>query len=86
MLRSALKRERYLKEIRVGLLERRPFITHFAGCQPCSGNHNPNYKAEDCWNGMMRSLDFADDQVLKVLGFQRHQLQSLVVSPIDFDW
>ena len=85
MLRSTLKRERYLKEIRAGLLERRPFITHFTGFQPCTGNHNPSDKAEDCWNGMMRYMDFVDDQVLRIYGFRRHQLQSLVVSPIDFD-
>ena len=34
---------------------------------------------------MMRSMDFADDQGLRIYGFRRHQLQYLVVSPIDFD-
>lgn len=81
----AEKREQYLKEMWAGLLERRPFVTHFTGCQPCSGNHNPIYKAEDCWNGMERSLDFADDQVLRIYGFRRDHLQSVVVSPIKFD-
>lgn len=80
----AVKRERYLKEIWAGLFERRPFVTHFAGCQPCSGNHNPIYKAEDCQNGLQRSLDFADDQVLRIYGFRRQQLQSVLVNPIHF--
>ncbi|KAK1292142.1 putative glycosyltransferase 7 [Acorus calamus] len=48
----------------------RPFITHFAGCQPCSGDHNVMYSGENCWEGMRRALDFADDQVLRSFGFR----------------
>jgi len=81
----AEKRENYLKEICARLLERRPFVTHFNGCQPCSGNHNPIYKAKDCWNGMERSLDFSDDQVVRIYGFRRPQHQYVAVSPIQFD-
>ena len=79
------KRESYLKKIWVGILGRRPFVTHFTGFQPCSGNHNPIYKAKYCLNGMVRSLDFAYDQVLRIYGFRRRQLQSLVVRLIDFN-
>jgi len=75
----------YLKEIWARLLERRPFVTHFTGCQPYSGNPNPIYKAEDCWNGMERSLDFAVDKVLRIYGFRRPQHQSVAVSLIQFD-
>ncbi|KAI8026001.1 Galactomannan galactosyltransferase 1 [Camellia lanceoleosa] len=44
---------------------RRPFVTHFTGCQPCSGDH-PGYTDEACWNGMERALNFADNQVFVV--------------------
>lgn len=48
---------------------RRPFITHFTGCQPCSGNHSPEYKGNMCWVEMERALNFADNQVLRSYGF-----------------
>ncbi|KAE9597692.1 hypothetical protein Lal_00041524 [Lupinus albus] len=65
---------------------RRPFITHFTGCQPCNGHHNPNYAAEDCWNGMERALNFADNQVLRKYGFVHNNLMDKAVSPIPFDY
>lgn len=61
---------------------RRPFVTHFTGCQPCSGDHNKIYKGENCWKGMERALNFADDQVLKNYGFRHDNLQSSHVNPI----
>ncbi|PIN13836.1 Subunit of Golgi mannosyltransferase complex [Handroanthus impetiginosus] len=48
---------------------RRPFVTHFTGCQPCSGDHNPAYEGDSCWVGMERALNFADNQVLRNYGF-----------------
>ncbi|KAE9597691.1 hypothetical protein Lal_00041561 [Lupinus albus] len=65
---------------------RRPFITHFTGCQPCNGHHNPNYAAEDCWNGMERALNFADNQVLRKYGFVHNNLMDKAVSPIPYDY
>eukprot|EP00252_Welwitschia_mirabilis_P019526 TRINITY_DN4536_c0_g1_i1.p1 TRINITY_DN4536_c0_g1~~TRINITY_DN4536_c0_g1_i1.p1 ORF type:complete len:399 (+),score=-40.02 TRINITY_DN4536_c0_g1_i1:145-1197(+) len=50
----------------------RPFVTHFAGCQPCTGWRNPIYSADECYVGMERALDFADDQVMRLYGFRRH--------------
>ncbi|KAK6125347.1 hypothetical protein DH2020_040916 [Rehmannia glutinosa] len=49
--------------------ERQPFVTHFTGCQPCSGDHNPAYEGNSCWVGMERALNFADNQVLRNYGF-----------------
>ena len=49
---------------------RRPLITHFVGCQPCSGGRNPMYSRESCDDGMRRALAFADDQVLRAYGFR----------------
>ncbi|KAJ1380840.1 Nucleotide-diphospho-sugar transferase [Sesbania bispinosa] len=65
---------------------RRPFITHFTGCQPCSGHHNPSYAAQDCWNGMERALNFADNQVLRPFGFLHRDLLDKSVSPVPFDY
>lgn len=48
---------------------RRPFVTHFTGCEPCSGDHNPAYTWEACWKGMFKALNFADNQVLPKFGF-----------------
>eukprot|EP00262_Sarcandra_glabra_P004067 TRINITY_DN15052_c0_g1_i1.p1 TRINITY_DN15052_c0_g1~~TRINITY_DN15052_c0_g1_i1.p1 ORF type:complete len:453 (+),score=25.29 TRINITY_DN15052_c0_g1_i1:79-1437(+) len=77
-------REEFLKEF--GSL-RRPFITHFTGCQPCSGVHNEMYSGESCWDGMMRALNFADNQVLRSFGFVHQDLvDSSKVSPLPFDY
>ncbi|KAA8522585.1 hypothetical protein F0562_013054 [Nyssa sinensis] len=57
-------REQYLKDAGDGRgFGRRPFITHFTGCQPCSGDHNPTY-GDSCWKEMGRALNFADNQYL----------------------
>ncbi|OAY35616.1 putative glycosyltransferase 7 [Manihot esculenta] len=66
---------------------RRPFITHFTGCQPCSGNHNELYKGDSCWNAMTRALNYADNQVLRNYGFMRPDLRdtkTVVETPFDY--
>ncbi|XP_058186376.1 putative glycosyltransferase 7 [Rhododendron vialii] len=81
-------REVYLNGTRDGGIGgwRRPFTTHFTGCQPCSGQHNPIYGGESCWNGMERALNFADNQVLRNYGFVHDGLgNSSFVSPLQFD-
>lgn len=68
-------------------LWKRPFITHFTGCQPCSGNHNPIYTAESCTTGMERALNYADNQVLRNFGFVHPDVQdSATVSSVPFDY
>lgn len=61
--------------------ERRPFITHFTGCQPCSGHHNTIYTKEQCQVGLLRALNYADDQVLRTLGYQHRALHLPDVLP-----
>lgn len=65
-------REQHLSGVSVQ--ERRPFITHFTGCQPCSGHHNSIYSKDQCHDGMVRALNYADDQVLRTLGYQHKAL------------
>ncbi|CAA6657546.1 unnamed protein product [Spirodela intermedia] len=66
---------------------RRPFITHFTGCQPCNGKHNELYSEEECRKGMQEALNFADDQVLRHYGFaHRDLLASADVKPLSFDF
>lgn len=66
---------------------RRPFITHFTGCQPCSGNHNKAYVGNECWDGMIKALNFADDQVLRSFGYAHAGLMnSSSVVPLPFDY
>ncbi|GAB2282722.1 Anthocyanidin 3-O-glucosyltransferase 7 [Dionaea muscipula] len=65
---------------------RRPFITHFTGCQPCSGRHNEAYEAETCRRGMDKALNFADNQVLRSFGYTHPSLlNSSSVVPLSFD-
>ncbi|KAF7851432.1 hypothetical protein BT93_L3939 [Corymbia citriodora subsp. variegata] len=67
--------------------QKRPFVTHFTGCQPCSGDHNQMYSGESCWNGMVKALNFADNQVLRRYGYVRPDLMdTAVVKPIPFDY
>ncbi|KAJ9177387.1 hypothetical protein P3X46_012611 [Hevea brasiliensis] len=66
---------------------RRPFITHFTGCQPCSGDHNKMYEGDSCWKGMVRALNFADNQVLRKYGFVHPDLldsKTVVETPFDY--
>ncbi|KAH7665421.1 Glycosyltransferase 34 protein [Dioscorea alata] len=74
---NAAVRERYLREMKMRFGRdgwRRPFITHFTGCQPCSGDHNKMYSGENCWEGMLKALHFADDQVLRNYGFKHEKV------------
>ncbi|CAK8562532.1 unnamed protein product [Lathyrus sativus] len=74
-------RERYL-----GGKERRPFVTHFTGCQPCSGDHNPSYEGDVCWKEMERALNFGDNQVLRNYGFVRKDLMESSVYEVPFGY
>ncbi|KAL0332355.1 UNVERIFIED_CONTAM: Glycosyltransferase 6 [Sesamum calycinum] len=65
---------------------RRPFITHFTGCQPCSGEHNLAYEGILAgWNE--RALNFADNQVLRSYGFVHPDIANgSYVRPLPFDY
>ena len=65
---------------------RRPFVTHFTGCQPCGGAPNRRYSRRRCAEGMRRALAFADDQVLRAYGFRRAAPLSDSVVPLPFDY
>ncbi|XP_065875935.1 glycosyltransferase 6-like [Euphorbia lathyris] len=81
-------REPHLKEAGIGKGGwRRPFITHFTGCQPCNGEHNPMYKGDSCLKGMIRALNFADNQILRNYGFVHPDLKDtnrVVETPFDY--
>ncbi|GAB4846878.1 hypothetical protein Ancab_025886 [Ancistrocladus abbreviatus] len=83
-------REQYLKDAGYGGGgggRRRPFITHFTGCEPCSGNHNVLYSGSSCWKGMEKALNFADNQVLRNYGYGRLDLlNTSSVTPLPFDY
>ena len=63
----------------------RPFVTHFTGCQPCSGAHNEMYSGESCWDGMRKALNYADNQVLRAYGFVHPTLLDSSVEKIRYD-
>ncbi|GER30989.1 galactosyl transferase GMA12/MNN10 family protein [Striga asiatica] len=66
---------------------KRPFITHFTGCQPCSGDHNQMYSGQTCFDAMQRALTFADNQVLRSYGFAHpDMLDPATVTPLPFDY
>ncbi|KAL8472878.1 hypothetical protein ACS0TY_029921 [Phlomoides rotata] len=66
---------------------RRPFITHFTGCQPCSGNHNQMYSGQTCFDAMQKALLFADNQVLRNYGFVHPDLlDPSTVDSVPFDY
>ncbi|XP_059446850.1 probable xyloglucan 6-xylosyltransferase 3 [Corylus avellana] len=52
--------------------ERWPFVTHFVGCRPC-GSH-ADYAVEKCLRSMERAFNFADNQVLRLYGFEHRGL------------
>ncbi|KAG5528392.1 hypothetical protein RHGRI_029156 [Rhododendron griersonianum] len=63
---------------------KRPFITHFTACSPCSGVHW-GYTDEQCWGGMEKALNFADNQVLRNYGFVRPDpLNTSYLYPLPF--
>ncbi|KAK6152802.1 hypothetical protein DH2020_012441 [Rehmannia glutinosa] len=80
--------EEYLKDAGYGRGSwRRPFITHFTGCQPCSGDHNQMYSGQTCFDAMQRALLFADNQVLRNYGFVHPDLvDPSAVYPVPFDY
>ncbi|KAL0395838.1 UNVERIFIED_CONTAM: Glycosyltransferase 6 [Sesamum calycinum] len=80
--------EEYLKEAGYGRESwRRPFITHFTGCQPCSGDHNQMYSGQTCFDAMQKALTFADNQVLRNYGFVHPDLlDPSTVDPLPFDY
>ncbi|KAK9749592.1 hypothetical protein RND81_02G136700 [Saponaria officinalis] len=62
---------------------RRPFVTHFTGCEPCNGDRNPIYTLEQCQGGMLRALNLGDSQVLRNFGYTRSNLlNSSSVEPL----
>ncbi|GJN04663.1 hypothetical protein PR202_ga22228 [Eleusine coracana subsp. coracana] len=65
---------------------RRPFVTHFTGCNPCGGERNPAYSAKSCRDGVRRALAFADDQVLRAYGFRHAAPLSDSVTPLPFGY
>lgn len=65
---------------------RRPFVTHFTGCQPCGGAPNRMYTRRRCAEGIRRALAFADDQVLRSYGFRHAAPLSDSVTPLPFDY
>lgn len=79
-------RKKHVKEAGLEYGTFLPFITHFTGCQPCSGDHNQNYSGQSCWHGMQRALNFADNQVLRNFGFHHPNLLEDPVSPLPFDF
>ncbi|KAE9449587.1 hypothetical protein C3L33_18509, partial [Rhododendron williamsianum] len=62
---------------------KRPFITHFTACRPCSGQWG--YSEGQCSNGMEKALNFADNQVLRNYGFVRPDLlNASSLNPLPF--
>ena len=60
--------------------DRVPFITHFAGCQLCSGRTDAHYANRDeCLDAMAQSLNYAEDWALAQLGLRHSNLTSLEV-------
>ncbi|CAA3020431.1 glycosyltransferase 7 [Olea europaea subsp. europaea] len=80
--------EEYLKDAGFGRDGwRRPFITHFTGCQPCSGDHNKMYSGQTCFDAMQKALAFADNQVLRNYGFMHQDLlDPSTVNLVPFDY
>ncbi|XP_062197789.1 probable glycosyltransferase 3 [Phragmites australis] len=54
--------------------DRWPFITHFVGCKTC-GRYE-DYPLDRCLSSMERAFNFADNQVLRLYGFQHRSLAS----------
>ncbi|KAK4366361.1 hypothetical protein RND71_014241 [Anisodus tanguticus] len=66
---------------------RRPFLTQFTGCEPCSGDHNAIYSWETCYDATQKALNFMDNQVLRKYGFiHKDLLDSSSVFPLPFDF
>ncbi|EFJ06410.1 glycosyltransferase CAZy family GT34-like protein [Selaginella moellendorffii] len=63
--------------------DRWPFVTHFTGCQICSGKINNVYTAEECTAQMSRALTLADNQVLHSYGYAHPSLATAEIVPVD---
>ncbi|GJN31247.1 hypothetical protein PR202_gb19619 [Eleusine coracana subsp. coracana] len=61
-----------------------PLVTHFVGCKPCGGQY-ASYDAARCRQGMERALNFADDQILGMYGFQHESLNVTAVRRVRSD-
>ncbi|CAF2032763.1 glycosyltransferase 6 [Brassica napus] len=85
---GAFREERFLKgEFGGRGSRRRAFVTHFTGCQPCSGDHNPSYDGDTCWNEMIRALNFADNQVMRAYGYVHSDLsKTSPLQPLPFGY
>ncbi|GJN08093.1 hypothetical protein PR202_ga25982 [Eleusine coracana subsp. coracana] len=55
-----------------------PLVTHFVGCKPCGGDDG-TYEPQRCQRGMERALNFGDDQILKLYGFEHESLNTTAV-------
>jgi xyloglucan 6-xylosyltransferase len=64
--------------------ERWPLVTHFVGCKPCGGQY-ASYEASRCRTGMERALNFADDQILRLYGFEHESLNTTAVRRVRND-
>ncbi|VAI06474.1 unnamed protein product [Triticum turgidum subsp. durum] len=64
--------------------DRWPLVTHFVGCKPC-GEQSASYEAARCRQGMERALNFADDQILGLYGFQHESLNTTAVRRVRND-
>ncbi|XP_019182465.1 PREDICTED: galactomannan galactosyltransferase 1-like [Ipomoea nil] len=84
----AMAWEEHLKDAGYGRYSwRRPFITHFTGCQPCTGDRNQAYSGEVCVDSMHKALNFADNQVLRRYGYMHKDLlDTSSVVPLGFDF
>jgi xyloglucan 6-xylosyltransferase len=77
-------RRRYRTTPVAGGGERWPLVTHFVGCKPCGGQY-ASYDAGQCRRGMERALNFADDQILRLYGFEHESLNTTAVRRVRND-
>lgn len=77
--------EKMMEEHGPGLMgdERWPFVTHFVGCRPCRSY--ADYAVDKCLRSMERAFNFADNQVLKLYGFEHRGLLRASVKRIRND-
>ena len=64
--------------------DRWPFVTHFVGCKPCR-RYADSYPADRCRRGMERAFNFADDQILRLYGFEHESLNTTAVRRVRND-
>ncbi|KAL2633988.1 hypothetical protein R1flu_005467 [Riccia fluitans] len=78
--------EEYMGKDHPGLGDKRwPFTTHFVGCQVCTGYANPAYEELNCVKQLERAFNFADNQLLQMMGFMHEDLESSHVKKIEVD-